>query len=308
MPRIEHPVSLLVPRLRGLHLFHFEGAPCAQRVRLALAEKGFARGREVAWSSDADTTLAADPGTWTSRHVSLVRKQHLTPAYAAIHPNMVVPALVHDGWLYLESMDIVAYLDELVPANPLIPADPERRRLAEDLVADGKRLHVSLRFVSFRWGLGRLGRLGAKEEEALRRLEPAGSPEKMFDFYSRYDDGRIDESTYLAHLAGLEQGFARLEALLGDGRAFLTGDSLTVADVLWALKVLRLTECGYPFAPRFPHVETWFARMRARPSFRSGVMQRHRLLSGAFRWKAAVENFFGAGLGAVGGGSPAAAR
>jgi len=96
--------------------------------------------------------------------------------------------------------------------------------------------------------------------------------------------------------------------LLGDGRAFLTSDRLTMADILWALKVLRLTECGYPFARCFPHVETWFAHMRARPSFRSGVMQRHRLLSGAFRWKAAVESFFGAGLGAVSGGSPAAAR
>jgi glutathione S-transferase len=222
---------------------------------------------------------------------------------------MVVPALVHDGRLYLESMDIVAYLDELVPANPLIPSDPERRRLAEDLVADGKRLHVSLRFVSFRWGLGRLGRVGAKEEEALRRLEPAESPERMFDFYSRYDKGSIDESTYLGHLAALEQGFARLEArLTGDGRTFLTGDSLTMADMLWALKALRLTECGYPFARRFPHVETWFARVCARPSFQSGVMQRYRLLSGAFRWKAAVENFFGAGLGAVSGGGAEAAR
>ena len=39
MPRIDHPKSPLVPKLQGLHLFHFEGAPCAQRVRFALAER-----------------------------------------------------------------------------------------------------------------------------------------------------------------------------------------------------------------------------------------------------------------------------
>src|SRR5262245_31330069 len=99
------------------------------------------------------------------------------------------------------------------------------------------RLDVSLRFVSFRWGLGRLG---AKEEETLRRLEPADSPERMLDFYGRYDNGSIDESTYLGHLAAQEQGYARLEALLaGDGRPFLTGDRLTM-DILWGLKALRL--------------------------------------------------------------------
>ena len=51
MPKIESPKSPMVAQLQGLHLFHFDGAPCAQRVRFALGEKGLARGREEKFDS-----------------------------------------------------------------------------------------------------------------------------------------------------------------------------------------------------------------------------------------------------------------
>lgn len=195
-------------------------------------------------------------------------------------------------------MDIVDYLDVLWPANPLIPIEPEAALLTRSLIEEAKRLHVSVRYVSFRWGLGRLGRLGAKEERTLGRLEPADSPEGMLGFYRQYDRGAIAESTYDTHLDALEQGYAMLERLLvGDGRPFLTGPSFSAADIIWSLKVLRIRECGYPFATRFPAVAAWFARVSARPAFQQGVMARHHFMSRAFRMKAAVENLLGVGLG-----------
>lgn len=297
MAQIPRPESPLVARLRGIHLFHFEGAPCAQRVRFALAEKGLRRGREVPWDSDAAATLVAAPGTWTSRHVSLIKKDHLTDGYAAIHPNMVVPALVHDGRLYVESMDIVDYVDTTWPAPPLTPSAPEAAQLARALIDDAKRLHVSVRYVSFRWGLGRLGRLDAASEARLHRLEPRDSPERMSEFYRGYDHGTIEESTYDGHLRALEQGYAVLERWLrSDGRPFLTGAAFSAADIVWSLAVLRIQECGYPFARRFPAVARWFAGVSARPAFREGVMGRHRAMSRAFRVKAALENALGVGI------------
>ena len=76
----------------------------------------------------------------------------------------------------------------------------------------------------------------------------------------------------------------------------LTGASLTMADVIWAMKVLRLDECGYPFRPRYPAVHEWFGRIASRPSFQTGVMGRHRLLNRAFRIKSRVESWLGIGL------------
>jgi len=297
MPQITDSRSPLVAKLRGVHLFHFDGAPCAQRVRFALAEKGLARGREVPWRSEAPETLAAADGTWVSRRVSLIKGDHLTEAYAQIQPNMVVPALVHDGRLYVESMDIVQYVDEAWPANPLFPADPSAAEHAHALVERGKALHVSVRYVSFRWGLGRLGKLSAEKETTLRALEREGSPEQLVSFYGRYDKDEIAESTYAAHLSALESECGELERLLRtDGRSFLTGDSFSVADIIWSLAILRIHECGYPFRKNFPALFEWYQRVSRRPAFQEGVLSRHKTLSTVFKVKAAVENLLGIGL------------
>ena len=77
MTCIDKPVSPIVGKLQGLHLFHFDGAPCAQRVRFALHEKGLLRGREVKFDADGTESFQGEKGAWVSRHVSLVKKEHL---------------------------------------------------------------------------------------------------------------------------------------------------------------------------------------------------------------------------------------
>ena len=69
MPKIEQPISPIPGALKGLHLFHFDGAPCAQRVRFALGEKGLARGREEKFDSVAPSAVMDQPGCWVSRIV-----------------------------------------------------------------------------------------------------------------------------------------------------------------------------------------------------------------------------------------------
>ena len=298
MVKVVDSKSALVAKLDGIHLFHFDGAPCAQRVRFALHEKGLRRGREVPFEADDDASCAGQDGAWVSRQVSLVKKQHLSPTYAAIHPNLVVPALVHDGALHLESMDIIEYLDDAFGGPPLVPRhDPVRLADARALTELGKQRHRSIRFVTFRWGLRGLARLSAKDEQQLERALAHGDDgERLLEFYEGYDSRSIPDEVYEAHLASLNEAFASLDARLEDGRAFLTGDDLTMADVIWAMKVLRLGECDYPFAACFPAVAAWFERIAGRDSFRDGVMGRHRAMSRAFRIKAGVERVLGIGL------------
>lgn len=298
MPRIDKPISPLVGRLEGLHLFHFDGAPCAQRVRFAMAEKGLKRGREVQFGSDDPAACAGEEGAWVSRIVSLVKKDHFSETYAQIQPNLVVPALVHDGVLHTESMDIVAYIDETFGGDPLVPRnDPELLKHVVDLTELGQRLHRSIRFVSFYWGLGRLGKLSSKEEAQLRQLlNGQKDEENLVQFYEHYDKGAIPEAVYLEHLDKLTDAFRHLESLLADDRNFLTGDSLTMADVIWAMKVLRLEETGYPFVKIFPNLYRWFQRMASRPAFIGGVMSNHRTLSKVFKTKAKFEAMIGIGL------------
>jgi maleylacetoacetate isomerase len=64
---------------------------------------------------------------------------HHEPAYLAVNPQGLVPALVwKDGTLLLQSLAIMEFLDEAVPEPPLLPADPlgrARVRMLAQMIA-----------------------------------------------------------------------------------------------------------------------------------------------------------------------------
>src|SRR5262249_15603114 len=104
---IVEPTNKSVTELKGLHLFHADISNCSMRVRMALAEKAL---------------------PWTSHHLDLRKKETVTPEYFGIHPKGLVPTLVHDGVVHIESNEIIEYLDETFPDPPLQPrADRERQ-------------------------------------------------------------------------------------------------------------------------------------------------------------------------------------
>ena len=86
-----------------LELYTHPMSPCAQKVRIVLAEKGL---------------------PWTGVHVDLAGKENLRPEYLKLNPQGVVPTLVHRGVPVVESSVICEYLDEAFPEPPLMPGDP----------------------------------------------------------------------------------------------------------------------------------------------------------------------------------------
>ncbi|MDB5941499.1 MAG: putative maleylacetoacetate isomerase [Ramlibacter sp.] len=60
--------------------------------------------------------------------VHLVKGEHKQPAYGAVSPTLLVPALVTDeGEKLGQSMAIIEYLDETHPEPPLLPSDAAGR-------------------------------------------------------------------------------------------------------------------------------------------------------------------------------------
>jgi glutathione S-transferase len=294
---IESANSKLVSQLEGVHLFGFDGAPCSQRVSFALAEKGLHRARRVAWRSEAPPHLVAAPGTYVFRNVSLVTHENLTEDYAKIQPNMVVPALVHDGRLHIESMEIIEYLDAAWPESPLTPVDPEEARRCGEIVTKGKELHVAVRHVTFHWTLGRLGKTDRKTQDLVATLEPGSSRERLAAFYANFNRTGIETETFVEHLHALEAGYSEQNAILeSDGREFLAGPRFSTADIIWAIKVLRLTECGYPFARNFPALSAWYDRIKRRRGFKDGVLSRNRVFHHVFRLKSGWDRLIGRGI------------
>lgn len=99
----------------------------AQRVRIALAEKGV---------------------DWELEQVDMVNRKQREEPYLSINPYGRVPSLVdeeHDLTL-IESSAILEYLEELHPEPALFPADPARRAEA--------RMHVKLCDLQFTGPVG----------------------------------------------------------------------------------------------------------------------------------------------------------
>jgi glutathione S-transferase len=81
-----------------LYLYHGTTSVCAIKVRLTIAEKALPWEGEVLW---------------------LQRGDQYRPDYLKLNPNAVVPTLVHDGKVIIESTLIMEYLDENFPDIPL---------------------------------------------------------------------------------------------------------------------------------------------------------------------------------------------
>jgi len=298
MTIVDRPRSELPSKLKGLHLFHYGGAPCAQRVRLVLAEKGIRRGPDVPWRSEAEEHRSAPAGTYIGRPVSLPRQENLSEDYAAIHPHLVVPALVHDGVLHIESVDIMDYVDQELPGPALVP-EGELGEECRALVGRAAELQTSVRHVTYRWSLGGIAKLSPRKQAELQRIDSPDSPERLADFYRRFSNGEIPEEEFADHVANLTEGFREIEARLSDGRTWLCGETFSMADIIWTVKIQRIEEAGYPFATSFPGIQAWFDRARARPGFQEAIARDLGAASRFMRVRGALQNLLGRGLRSV---------
>lgn len=89
-----------------LELYNTPHSTCSQKVRICIAEKGL---------------------EWTDHLLDLGKKDQLDPDYLKLNPNGVMPTLVHDGSVIIDSSAICEYIDEVFPDPPLVPADPAER-------------------------------------------------------------------------------------------------------------------------------------------------------------------------------------
>lgn len=232
-----------------LELYHNINSVCAQKVRVALAEKGLEY----------------------EEHLIDLRGGQFDPAYMKLNPNAVVPTLVHDGRPVIESSVILYYLEEAFPKPPLMPQDPHQRaavRLYNKLIDE--YVHNSCTILTFAtafrpWFAGLTG------EQIEARL--AKSPSKKRTEYKRDValhglDSKFVREALEHHLRLLKMMDAALER-----GPWLAGEQFSLADAAVIPYILRLDllKLKRLLAPR---VEAWYQRMRARPSVKKEMLER----------------------------------
>lgn len=230
---------------QGIHLFHFSTSNCSMRVRLVLEEKKL---------------------PWVDRFVDLRKQENLTEAYFAIHPQGLVPAIIHDGTIVYESADILLYLEEQFPAIPMIPSNPSKRAEMQAWL-DWTRVN-HLRAIKT-WAYGR-NKKPTKTPESMKLLEELQKDKTLVDFHKlTLSDGGIPEKKIQLAEEMLLDAFSKIERNLEHGE-FILGDQVTLADIAWIPQYSLLQRNHFPFE-QFPNFMDWVARWKERPSYKEGV-------------------------------------
>jgi glutathione S-transferase len=236
---------------KGIHLLHFMGSSCSQKLRIFLNLKGV---------------------PWESHPIDLPSNENFRPWFLGINPRGLVPVLVHDGAVHIESNDIIAYLEKIFPKPELIPSGHENEVAA--LLKHEDDLHLDLRTLSFRFVFAPPG--PPKSAEALERYAANGSgtvqglldheKQAQIEYWQRAArDGFTDEQAR-ASSRRFRAEFDAIEKRLAQ-QPYLMGEALSVLDIAWLIYAYRLSLAGYPFERLHPHVFAWKERLTARPEF-----------------------------------------
>lgn len=238
---------------RGLNLIHFSGSSCSQKTRIFLNLKGL---------------------DWVSHHVDLSSGENHSDWFLGINPRGLVPILVDDGEVHIESNDIIQYLEEKFPEPKLIPEG--YKTLTSELLKEEDDLHLDIRNVSFRFLFGKLAR---KRPSSIKKFEDyEGTIEgkrdshkvKEVNFYNDFLKQGIPVDALKQSVTKFIKVYERFEQDLAN-QEFLLGEEVSVLDIAWFIYTHRLDLAGYDFKKRHRAVYNWYLNLLGKEAFKKEI-------------------------------------
>ena len=236
-----------------LELYHHSESVCAQKVRLALAEKNL---------------------EWTSHYVTLEKGEHRTKEFRKINPKEVVPVLIHDGLNIPESTVICEYIDEAFDGPPLMPAEAywrSRKRLWTKRVDEG--LHYPHTYL--------LSFITAFRHMSMAHLD---TPEKINEYLDTIGNPRtrqlqeivltqgMDSDVFREAIVFYDTVLADMETALSEND-WLAGSSFSLADIGLAPYVHRVADLDMMYmCESRPAVRDWYERIKSRESWQKAII------------------------------------
>ena len=164
--------------------------------------------------------------------------EQMSASYRVLNPQMRVPAIEVNGEVVGQSMAILEYLEEAYPAPSILPADPvtrlKCRAFADTIACDIHPLNTLRVLISLKGPLGQ---------------------------------DAVAVSAWYRHW--IAEGLAPLEELAnrhGDGKRFLYGNAVTMADVCLVPQVYNARRFGCDLAP-YPALVAVDEHLNTLPAF-----------------------------------------
>jgi glutathione S-transferase len=238
---------------KGIHLFHFSGSACSQKLRIFFNIKNI---------------------NWNSHIINLIKQEQFSKWFLGINPRGLVPTLVHDGDVHIESNEIMAYLDDVYKDNKLFPIDLIDE-INKDLAFEDS-LHHDLRRLTFRYiiphALGKKNpsTIDVKEqfEGTIQGKADENKSKEILFWKSHYQNGITDEEI-IESANKFKNIYEDFDKTLKNQK-YLKGDKFTVVDLAWYVSTKRLAMAGIPIE-KYKNVQKWFSNLDNDENFKKEI-------------------------------------
>ena len=239
---------------KGFNLLHFAGSACSQKLRIFLNLK------EI---------------DWISHHIDLTKNEQFDSWYLGINPRGLVPTLVHNGNVHIESNDIMQYIESVNTDVVLFPNE-HINEIIESLEYEDS-LHIDLRTLTFRFIVPH--KLGKKDLKLLDEKENFKgtiqgdldrNKQKEIDFWKQHYKNGITDDQVIKSANNFIVALDKLEKKLSENK-YILNDNLSILDVAWFISINRIIIAGFPVKYNYPNIKAWFQRLSGDKRFSTEV-------------------------------------
>lgn len=236
---------------KGIHLLHAAMSSCSQKTRIFLNLKGI---------------------DWVSHLIDIGAGENHQPWFLGITSRGLVPVLVDDGDVHIESNDILLYLENKFQQPSLLPKDADT--VAKKWLHLEDAMHMDLRALTFRYVIPKkhsyvknpnsLKRLASRQSTLGGEVDKQKDVEIAFWETANKNDGITDAQVKAATVKFVDV-FYRLDSILQSNN-YILGSSISVVDIAWFIYANRLVVAGYPLSLH-PNLANWFIKLKNDDAF-----------------------------------------
>ena len=237
---------------KGVHLLNYQFSACSMKTRIYLNLKKI---------------------PFTSHQINLSAGENFSEWFQGINPRSLVPVLIHDGEVHIESNDILEYLEGCFKESPLIPENMEEK--IKELLKFEDNLHVDIRNITFKFLVPRFLNKGKSvQPKAKNKATLNGELDSMDDvnrnFWEQYEKYGITDEDASRSLIRFRTALEDLNDQLEDS-PYILGAELSLVDIAWFIYATRIQHANYPLQRLHPNVSGWYERLYANVLFRKEV-------------------------------------
>ena len=237
---------------KGVHLLNYQFSACSMKTRIYLNLKKI---------------------PFTSHQINLSTGENFSEWFQGINPRSLVPVLIHDGEVHIESNDILEYLEGCFKESPLIPENMEEK--IKELLKFEDNLHVDIRNITFKFLVPQFLNKGKSvQPKAKNKATLNGELDSMDDvnrnFWEHYEKYGITDEDATRSLICLRTALEDLNDRLEDSQ-YILGAELSLVDIAWFIYATRIQHANYPLQRLHPNVSGWYERLYANVLFRKEV-------------------------------------